>query len=436
MVSKKPSLFAVIGAPILHSLSPNMFNFVFRKDKVQACYFRMRPQSAKRAITMAVDLELQGMNVTSPFKIDIIGEMTSLSTTAQKIGSVNTISFSKGQMIGHNTDSIAVWACLENALVKEGQRCIVVGAGGAAKAAVYGALQKNMQVTIANRTEIKAKQMACEFGCTSVPLAEVAPLIKETAVLIFAVPQIDKKWMAEWIRPHLVIIGARYHDSSLAQYAQSMGCIFYTGKDWLVKQAVPAYEIFFQSQIPENLFAEGMQEKKDFSLNVISLMGMMGSGKSTVGPYLAKKLSYAYIDLDREIEKETKKSISDIFLKDGEDFFRDIESKLLQQILSAHEKIILATGGGIVTRSGNIALLQKKAINIWLYDDVEICVSRCKNELKRPLLLKGDPLNTAQKLFAERKYGYAKMCDMLLDTHQLQPEEIAEIIYEEIHRIR
>src|SRR3990170_4632253 len=103
---------------------------------------------------------------------------------------------------------------------------------------------------------------------------------------------------------------------------------------------------------------------RDFRVNII-LTGFMGSGKTEVGKRLAKRLGYTFMDTDLLIEEKTGKSISDIFSKDGELFFRDIETLILTELSGINEHVI-STGGGIVTKKENILLLKKTGFIIWL----------------------------------------------------------------------
>ena len=425
--------FAVIGNPILHSLSPNLFRHVFSEKKIKGNYFRIRPASAERAIFIGKKIGLCGMNVTAPFKEEIAKIANSLSMASKKIGSVNTILFEEAKTAGHNTDYMAVSAFLQGAFEKN-QNCIVIGAGGSARASIYAALQLSAKVKIANRSLEKAKKLAKEFGCESVSLEEVSAFIENTAVLIITIPQIEDRWLKEWISPHLTVIDANYQDSSFAQKSKELGCKVFSGKDWLIQQAIPAFTLFTEEFIEKDLFQKSLLEAMPVSTSVISLIGMMGSGKTTIGKELSRMLEYDFIDVDAEIEQTIQKSICEIFEKEGEDVFRKIEAKVLQSILKKSSNVVIATGGGIIAREENRQLLRKKSLCVWLYDDLKACTQRCKNEKTRPLLAE-NPYGQAEILFEQRKGWYGDSCDFLMDIHEMTPAEASEILYEEIHRV-
>ena len=99
---------------------------------------------------------------------------------------------------------------------------------------------------------------------------------------------------------------------------------------------------------------------------IIAIIGLMGVGKTTIGKKLASKMGYYFIDLDQEIEDRQKKTISEIFRDDGEKYFRDIEEKLIEEILFRDENIVLSLGGGAFINDNARKLLKEKAITIWL----------------------------------------------------------------------
>ena len=139
----------------------------------------------------------------------------------------------------------------------------------------------------------------------------------------------------------------------------------------------------------------------------IFLIGMMGAGKSTVGKLLAQKLGYNFIDTDPLIEQCAGKSIPEIFTDDGEDTFRDLEQQVLSQV-SAHTRLVVATGGGIVMRSLNWSHLHD-GIVVWIDVPVDVLHDRLKTASeKRPLLHTADPLQTLNDIYNQRRDRYAQ----------------------------
>ncbi|AGT08667.1 shikimate kinase [Paracoccus aminophilus] len=139
----------------------------------------------------------------------------------------------------------------------------------------------------------------------------------------------------------------------------------------------------------------------------IVLIGMMGAGKTAVGTDLAKRLQVPFIDTDAEIERAATMSITEIFARDGEAFFRARESEVLSRMLSGRPSII-STGGGAFIQPQNRELIRGKGISIWLDCDLETLWHRVKLRPTRPLLLTADPKGTLERLLAERRPVYAE----------------------------
>lgn len=164
--------------------------------------------------------------------------------------------------------------------------------------------------------------------------------------------------------------------------------------------------------------------------NVI-LIGMMGSGKTTVGRVVAERTGREFIDLDQMIVDRTGKQITQLFQEIGEDGFRNIETKALKELTAATHAVI-STGGGIVTRAENRRLLRESGIVIWLDAPPRELLKRIGNDDSRPMLHGGDPLKRIESLVAERREMYADASDIHLDTTEFTPEEIAERIEKEM----
>ena len=140
----------------------------------------------------------------------------------------------------------------------------------------------------------------------------------------------------------------------------------------------------------------------------------MGVGKTTLGRYFARTLSVDFKDSDEEIEKRSGISIPDIFELSGEEKFRDIEHRVISDILQS-SPVILSTGGGAFISPNTREILRNKTVTIWLRAKPETLLSRMDNFHNRPLLAKGDPLSTLTNLSDERK-RYYQQADVIIDT--------------------
>ena len=161
------------------------------------------------------------------------------------------------------------------------------------------------------------------------------------------------------------------------------------------------------------------------------LIGFMGSGKSTVGRKLHQQLSYELIDTDHIIEQRQKQSIPQIFAKQGEEAFREMETSLLQELAeSPPANRIISTGGGIVLREQNRKLLRDLGFVVWLKAcSVEI-LDRTSRNNQRPLLQTEDPQAAVKAMLAERNPLYGECAHLELDTGNLDLEETCAGILE------
>ena len=165
----------------------------------------------------------------------------------------------------------------------------------------------------------------------------------------------------------------------------------------------------------------------------IFLIGMMGSGKTQTGPYLARMINYAFVDTDDVIEKAAKQSISTIFEKDGEPVFRDLEKQVLKEI-SQHHSLVIATGGGLVTLPENWGVLHQ-GIVIWLDLDLNRSIQRIEcDDKERPLLIKEDLAHTYSQIYESRKSIYLES-DLRIEVEDQSPAEVASMIADRLPSI-
>lgn len=165
-------------------------------------------------------------------------------------------------------------------------------------------------------------------------------------------------------------------------------------------------------------------------LNII-LVGMMGSGKTTVGRLLAERTGREFIDLDAMIEARAGKRIVDIFSESGEEGFRDLESETLQDVAGATHAVI-ATGGGLVIRPENRRILQGLGLVVWLDAPPDVLLKRIGDDESRPMIHGQNPQKRMERLLSDRRGFYADASNIHLDTTELTPDEIAQRVSQEL----
>jgi shikimate kinase len=163
----------------------------------------------------------------------------------------------------------------------------------------------------------------------------------------------------------------------------------------------------------------------------IALIGMMGTGKSVVGKALEQKTGLPRFDTDEIISSKSKMPINEIFSTHGEGHFRDLETETLRS-MSLEEPAIIVTGGGIVVRGENVDLLRQLGTVVWLDADQATLRMRIRRLSDRPLLQTANPEATLSELLAAREPLYRKAADLRVDISQKNPQEIAELILENI----
>lgn len=253
-------LFAVFGNPILHSKSPQLFNSTFRAFGINALYTRIRPQSAADLIDIIRTMPISGANISAPFKRHVLDLVDVVSLDAEKIGAINTIVNSDGRLIGYNTDHYGVTQSLKEAGINLlNSNCLVLGGGGAARAAVYGLMKHGAKVFTCNRTISKAKSIADDFGCTLMNWQEYDSSFNFDVVVSTIVPEAIPCFTDSVKFKYL--FDASYKPSIVYQIAQAKGAKVISGERWLLHQAIESFRLFFGDNPPLEVMEKGLANK-------------------------------------------------------------------------------------------------------------------------------------------------------------------------------
>jgi shikimate dehydrogenase len=433
--------FAVTGDPVLHSKSPLIFNSLFRELDIDAVYTRLAARKPLEALSLFRKLGLKGMNVTAPFKESIMPFLDSVEEAVSTIGGVNTVVREGDRLRGYNTDYIGVSKSLKNRDVTvDGKKCLVLGAGGAGRAAVYGLLKEKAEVILVNRTYEKAVRAAEELGCLAEKIEMLESLLQEADLFISTLSASVDIIPGKWLPAKLPVFDANYKQSPLSRKAEERGCRVIKGEEWLLNQAIPAYRLFFHEE-PEREIPAGLIDSikqsllssdREKTLKNISLVGFMGSGKSVTGRKLAQKMGFSFIDTDKRIEEQAGRTVSEIFAAEGEDGFRSREKAILKALLPLHGNTVFSCGGGVVLDEINRELLKDHSLVLWLYSSVKTTLRRIRKGT-RPLLDCGNPAEKARKVLSSRLSAYARSADMIVGSEN-QAWEVVEKIHEEIRK--
>ncbi len=325
----------------------------------------------------------EGLNVTIPYKKTVISMCDELSKLAKEIGSVNTLRRrADGSIFGDNTDAIGFEMMLksvfESLTLLRGKKALVLGTGGAS-VAVQAILRMHGAVVI-------PVSRNGENNYANISDHNDASLLVNTTPLGMFPRNGEKAVDLRMFRCLDAVLDVVYNPArtALILQAEELGIRFEGGLRMLVGQAKRSAEIFLGYSLPDSE-VDRILKKMSFSMQNIILIGMPGSGKTTISKLLSNTLGRPCAEADYEIEKQAGKSIPDIFREEGENSFRERETAVLKD-LGKQSGLILSTGGGCVTREENYPLLHQNGIIIRLTRDL--------SKLDR----KGRPLSMAADL--------------------------------------
>ena len=253
-MTPEPALYAVVGRSVTRSRSPALHQEAFKALGIPARYVRLAVRSAEEGLRKAQELGVRGMNITSPFKEDFARLCDLLDVTAETVGAVNTVVIRNGRLIGHNTDVYGVAQALWSKRVSlKGKKAVVLGAGGAAKAAVHALLSGGAKVTVANRTVHKAQGIGASMGCghSSLRPPELRAAFRNADIVVSAVSTPERIVPGDVLKGTMTILDAYYAaETALMSLARQRGCKVIDGREWLLFQGAKAFEIFTRRQAP------------------------------------------------------------------------------------------------------------------------------------------------------------------------------------------
>ncbi len=368
------------------------------------------------------------INVTIPYKKDVIPYLDEIDENAEKIGAVNTIVNKNGKLYGYNTDFFGMKTLiLKLGLDLSGRKVMILGTGGTSNTAV--AVSEALgakEIIIVGRN---AKNGVISYGDAYAAHTDIDFIINTTPCGMFPYPDGNENIAGTPIDlekfPNVKgVIDAVYNPlrTNLVMNAIEKGIPAEGGLYMLVAQAVVAAEKFMDTTLDTSLTDRIFAEIEASKENIV-LTGMPGSGKSTVGKILAEALNRKFIDTDAEIVKKAGKEITDIFAEVGNDGFRQLEAEVIASVSSENSGAVIATGGGAILRDDNIRALKRNGKIFFLNRPIENIVPTSD----RPLSLDRTALEAR---FRERYGRYLATCDTEIKTVEC-PADVANKIKED-----
>ena len=327
---------------------------------------------------------LDAYNVTIPYKKAIMPYLDEITPVAKRIGAVNTVLRRKdGTLIGHNTDVAGFRDLVDSLGVSlTGKKVLVLGSGGASRTAVVVASDAGAREVVVisrngeNNYENIDRHQDAEILINATPVG-MYPNNGNAPLSLDALPHLEAVF-------DMIYNPAR---TKLLQDAAARGIPQCNGLLMLVSQARRAAEFFLDAQI-EDSEVERITKALTRETENIVLVGMPGCGKSTLGRLLADRLGRRFVDCDAEIEREAGKPIPQIFQEEGEEAFRALETAIVAR-LGRESGLVIATGGGVVTRARNIPYLSQNGRILFLDtppDDLPVA-GRPLSKQKTPAVL-------------------------------------------------
>ena len=376
--------YGLIGEKLGHSFSKVIH------EKIADYTYELKEISKENLDSFMREREFSCINVTIPYKETVIPYLYYIDPAAKAMGAVNTIVNRDGKLYGYNTDFYGMKLMIEkNGFDLKDSKVLILGSGGTAKTskAVSEALGAREIITVSRSGEVNYNN--------------VAELHKDADFIINTTPcgmypNNDTYAIDPALFPSLKgIIDAVYNPlkTTIVSIGEDLGIKGVTGLYMLIAQAVLASEKFLDKsldveKINDEIFSEMIREKSN-----IVLIGMPGSGKSTIGKALAEKLGRDFIDTDDVITAKHG-VISEIFAANGEKYFRDIETEAVKET-AKQSGIVIATGGGAVLRQENVKALRQNGVIFFLNRPIEDIIPTSD----RPL---SSDIDALKKRFDER----------------------------------
>jgi len=399
----------LLGRSLGHSYSPRIHSLL---GTYEYRLFEKEPNELEAFLSGG---DWKGLNVTIPYKKDVLTYCSRLSDAAKAIGSVNTlVRMADGTLSGDNTDAYG-FACLleHNGIRPAGKKALILGNGGACAAVLYVLKKMGSRAVVISRTgkdnyDNLDRHADAQLIVNTTPLG-MYPNNGAQAVDLEMFPQAE------------AVLDLIYNPARTAIMLQAEHRNIRTdnGLYMLVAQAYASSIRFTEhdGDVPDKAVIDSIYQTLSSEMQNIILVGMPGCGKSSVAQCLGRIMNREVLDLDESFRKTYSMTPEQCILDNGEDVFRRMESAVIAEAGKASGKII-ATGGGCVTIPGNYPLMHQNGRIVWICRDLSLLPQE-----GRPLSVR----NGVESLYQVRKPLYEAFADLIV-SNDGTPEETAQEI--------
>ncbi|MEE1505077.1 MAG: shikimate kinase [Acutalibacteraceae bacterium] len=409
--------YGCIGERLGHSFSKEIHNALTSYE------YSLKELKREELPEFFKNKDFKAINVTIPYKQNVIEYLDWISDEAKSINAVNTIVNRNGKLYGYNTDFYGLKALIERENVSlKGKKVAILGSGGTSNTAFAVAnhlkalsvlkVSRNKKDGYITYEELYDRYSDCEiiinttpcgmFPKTGVSAVDLEKLSKVEAVFDAVFNPLSSKLILDAKAKNVTAVGGLY---------------------MLVSQAAYAVEKFIEAPVDNHKVEEIFQGLYKQKMN-IALIGMPASGKTSVGKLLSEKLNKTFVDCDDEIVKNENKDITEIFKEFGEAYFRNVEKSVVKAVSMLNAQVI-STGGGAVLNPENIENLKANSRIYFLDRPLDMLITTSD----RPLSSNRADL---EKRYNERYKLYKSVADVIVDGSKTV-EEVAKIIEEDFY---
>lgn len=412
--------YGLIGEHLGHSFSKQIQTRIAEIENVKDYDYQLVELDKEEFKEFMEKKDFKGINVTIPYKKDVIPYLDEMDESAKAIGAVNTIINVDGKLKGYNTDFGGfLYMVKAHNVHMEGKKVLIIGNGGACAAVKAVCKHENAKdIVIVSRS---ANRGAIGYDEMYTSHLDADIVVNTSPVGMF--PNIANAPIdVSWFHKLECVLDVVYNPilTRLCFEAQEADIKRVIGLEMLIAQAKYTFEIFENMSFDDSIIDEIKKEMLKDRFNIV-LIGMPSAGKTTIGKMLEEKLGKEFFDLDDMIIAKAGKSIPEIFQESGEAGFRAIETEVAIEASKMNNKII-ATGGGVVKHKVNMDFLRLNGITIFIDRDIDKLISSDPN---RPLSSSKQAL---QQMYKERYPLYQKYAAYIAVNNANIEETVDDIV--------